>query len=570
MTATAVRALAWLQWRLAVNALRGGRRRDTLERASRWLDVLTPVVTTVLGIPLVLLLVVLGAMAGFALAQGRSGSGTVEAVVSAVLLFPLALVTLRPIFRAGRGYLERSDLVRLLPIPRSLLFNLEFVRAAADPAVLLFVPALLAVPCGALAAGAGWLAVAALAAGIAFLLVLVGLAGFVVVAAQLLLRDRRRAEVAALILALGVMALNFLPQIVARERPPRRSAPAAPSAGPARGASGQRADQVRLPAALRVLPSSVYAAALGQAASRQVLAAAGSIGALAVVGASCYALAAPLQRRLLETPARSSRRIGAARMETWTLPFVSRATAAVATVQARTTVRTVRGRWGLIASPLFGTFFVFAFSRPSGRHSLDVFGSPLVVTIVVVFLALQSLAAVSANQFACDGRGLPLLFLQPLSARTLVRGKALGIGVLQVVCMLLAMLPVLVLLRPAQPSLWLAVFLGGLAAMVALAPVTAALSALLPKRVDLARWGRSSNPHATAGLVNFLASALAAGPPVGAVLLASGVLHRPWLAPLLMVGWLMVAGVVARLMLPVAERILAKRRENLALIVFGD
>jgi hypothetical protein len=258
------------------------------------------------------------------------------------------------------------------------------------------------------------------------------------------------------------------------------------------------------------------------------------------------------------------------RQGTWALPFVSRATAAVAAVQVRTILRTVRGRWGLIAPPLFGVFFAFAFSRPSGRHSPDLFGSPLVMTIFVVFIALQSLAALSANQFASDGRGLPMLFLQPLAARSLVRGKALGIGVLQVVCMVLGLLPVAVLVRPAHPSVWLAVFLGGLAAMVVLAPVAAALSAAFPKRVDLSHWGRSSNPHATAGLVSFLASALAAGPPVGSVLLSSGVLHRPWVAPVLMLGWLAIAGAVAWLMLPVAERILLNRRENLALVVLGD
>ena len=569
MTATAVRALAWLQWRLAVNGLRGGRRRDTLERASRWLDVLTPVAMAVLGIPLVLLLIVLGAVGGFALARGASGSGTVEAVVSLVLLLPLALVTVRPIFRAGRGYLERSDLVRLLPIPRSLLFNLEFVRAAADPAVLVFAPAMVAVPCGALAGGAGSLAAAALLAGIAFLVVLVALGGLVVVAAQLLLRDRRRAEAAALVLAVGVMALNFLPQIVARERPARRT-PAAPSAGPPRGAPGQGPDRVVLPAALRVLPSSVYATALGRAASGEWLASAGGLGVLVLVAAGCYGVAGPLQRRLLETPARSSARARAVRQATWTLPFVSQTTAAVAAVQVRTILRTVRGRWGLIAPPLFGVFFAFAFSRASGRHSPDFFGSPLVVTIFVVFIALQSLAALSANQFASDGRGLPMLFLQPLAVRTLVRGKALGIGILQVGCMVLGLLPVVVLERPAQPSVSLAVFLGGLAAMMVLAPVAAALSAVFPKRVDLSRWGRSSNPHATSGLVSFLASGLGAGPPAGAVLLASGVLHRPWLAPLMMVGWLAIAGAVAWLMLPVAERILVKRRENLALVVLGD
>jgi hypothetical protein len=245
-------------------------------------------------------------------------------------------------------------------------------------------------------------------------------------------------------------------------------------------------------------------------------------------------------------------------------------TAAVATVQVRTTLRTVRGRTGLIMAPLLAAFFVISFSRPAGRHSLDLLGSPLAITVVVVLVSLQSLTALSSNQFASDGRGLPLLFLQPLAVRTLVRGKALGIGALQLACMLLAMLPVAVLGPPANLSFWLAAIPGGLAALALLAPVSAASSALFPKQVDLSRWGRASNPHATAAVVNFLASGLAVAPLVVAEVVVSGLLHRPWLAPLLMAGWLLVAGVAAVLVLPLVERIVGGRRENLALTVLAE
>jgi hypothetical protein len=566
MTATAVRALAWVQWRLLVNALRG-RRRDTLERASRWLEVITPAVLVVLGIPVLLMLTILGGVGGFALARWPDSRGTVEMVVSVVLLFPLILVTLRPFLFGGRGYLERSDLVRLLPIRRSLLFNLEFVRAVADPAVLLFVAPLLAVACGALLAGTGRLALAALAAGIAFLLALVAVAGSVLVAAQLLLRDRRRAEAVALIVGVGVLAVNLATWFVEEPRRPPQTTPVGEAM---RGAPEPRPDEHKVPVVLRVLPPFVYAQALGHAASGRTLASVGSIGTLAFVAVGCYGLAAPLRRRLLETPAQSIRRTRTTRTESWALPFVSRATAAVANVQLRTTLRTVRGRTGLIMAPLLAVFFVVGFSRLSGRHSLGLLGSPLAMTVVVVLVSLQSLAALSSNQFASDGRGLPLLFLQPLSARTLVRGKFLGIGVLQLACMLLAMLPVAVLGHPANPSLWLAAVLGGVAALAILAPVSAALSALFPKQVDLSRWGRASNPHATASLVNFMATGLAVAPLVVAEILASGLLHRPWLAPLLMAGWLLIAGAAAVLLFPLVERIVAGRRENLTLAVLAE
>ncbi|HVN31858.1 MAG TPA: hypothetical protein VMT45_07715 [Thermoanaerobaculaceae bacterium] len=566
MTATAVRALAWVQWRLLVNGLRG-RRRDTLERASRWLEVITPAVLAVLGIPVLLLLTILGGVGGFALARWPDGRGTVETIASVVLLFPLALVILRPFLFGGRGYLERSDLVRLLPIRRSLLFNLEFVRAVADPAVLAFVAPLLAVPCGALLAGMGWLALAAFAAGIAFLLALVAIAGSVLVAAQLLLRDRRRAEAVALIVGVGVLAVNLAFQFVGERRPPPQATPAG---GSVRGAPEPGPDRRNIPVVLRVLPPFVYAHALGSAASGRALASVGSIGALVFVAVGCYGLAAPLRRHLLETPARSIRKSRAREAENWALPFVSRPTAAVATVQLRTILRTVRGRTGLIMAPLLGVFFVLGFSQSSGRHSPELLGTPLAMMVVVILVSLQSLAALSSNQFASDGRGLPLLLLQPLSARTLVRGKILGIGVLQLACMLLAMVPVAVLGPPAHPSFWVTATLGGLAALALLAPVSAVLSALFPKQVDLSRWGRASNPHATASLVTFLATGLAVVPLVLAEVVASGLWHRPWLAPLLMAGWFVCAGVTALLVLPLVERVLVSRRENLTLAVLAD
>jgi len=574
MSASATRALAWLQWRLLVNGLRGGRRRDTLEKASRWLDVAAPVVFAVLVIPLALLLLVFALVAGWVLVRTPQDASAVVIAASIVFLVPLAVLVIRPLAAARSGALERSELIRLLPVPRALLFNLEFVRAAADPIVMAFVPALFAVPVGALAAGAGMLALLVLGAGMAFALFLFALGGFIAIAAQLFLRDRRRAEAVALVFMFALMLASLAPQLIVRDRARERAARTPVAAAPAprtpAPSSAKPVREVTLPAPLRLLPSFAYGAALEQAASGRPVAAAGYCAGLALLAVVCYGLALPLQRRLLETPARSGPGARAARVRGWSLPFIPAPVVAVAAVQARTILRTVRGRWAMIGPPLVALLFALVFSRQGGRGPAAVFGSSLFVWVFAIFFALESLAVVSANQFAADGFGFALLALQPLPARTLVRGKALGIGALKAASMTLTLLPPALVLRPFQGALVLVVVLGGVASIALSGPIEAALSALFPKRVDLSRWSRAANPHALAGLGSFFANGLMALPAAGAFLFAAGVLHRPWLAPPLVAGWLLVAAVLAHAAYPVAERIFSARRENLALVVFTD
>jgi hypothetical protein len=250
--------------------------------------------------------------------------------------------------------------------------------------------------------------------------------------------------------------------------------------------------------------------------------------------------------------------------------LIPKPVAAVALVEVRTFLRTVRGRWAMIGPPLVALLFSLVFSRPSPRGPLPLFGSSLFVCVFTIFIAIETLAVVSVNQFAADGFGFTLLALQPLSARTLVRGKALAIGALKAVSMTLTLLAPALVLRPFQPTLVLVVGLGGIAAILFSGPIEAALSALFPKRVDLSRWSRDANPHALAGLFSLLANALTVLPAAGAFVVASAVLHRPWLAPLFVGGWMLAAAGIAYAGFPIAERIFRARRENITLVVLTD
>jgi len=117
-----------------------------------------------------------------------------------------------------------------------------------------------------------------------------------------------------------------------------------------------------------------------------------------------------------------------------------------------------------------------------------------------------------------------------------------------------------------SPALWVAVPLGILAAYLLVAPAAAALSAIFPRPVDLNSIGRGSNAHGAAALIGLLTTIAAAAPSLLLGLFGSRVLDRPRLVPLLMLAWCGICAVLARLLFVPARALLARRRENLALI----
>jgi hypothetical protein len=568
-----LRAFAWLHWRLAVNGLRGGRRRDALERVSRITQVAAPALLAAAVIPAGLAFAVLATWGGWALVSTSAGAQIVPLVAGLLLLAPLAWFAIRPLVRAGQEGPERGELLRLLPIPTRALRHLELLRAGTDPLFLVVAPGIVLLPAGSLLGGRPGVAVAALAAGLAFIALLLAVASLVGVASQLLLRDRRRAELATLLFFLLLSISGLLPQLFAPHRhrlPDERRPPAAATGDRNAQRAPANAAPESLPVAIRVLPSGLYAAALEGAAAGSGVRASADVAILAALAVLAYAAGAPLHRRLLDTPeaATGTRTPRAARMASFRLAGVSPAVAAVALLQVRVVTRTTRGRMLLISSTFASALFGFVFTRdPASTPAL--LAQPYTLAGMAVLIALSNLSAVSWNQFATDASGLPLEFLAPIEDRQLVAGKAIGGTILLCVTLAPALVVLALVCRPAPVALWPAAFLGGLAAFAALAPVAAMISAILPRTADLSRLGSASQPHSGATILALLSQGLALVPTAGIIALAWLVLGNPWLAPLLTALWAGVALLVCRLLVPVAGRVLAARRENLALVAAG-
>ncbi len=238
-----------------VNGLRGGRRRDAIERFSRIGEVALPAAMVLLMTPVVGGMAGVGAVAGWHIATNADHARLATAVASMLLLAPMAWLLMRPLLLAGQGGVERGELLRLLPVPTSFLRHLELLKVATDPILLIFAPALLCLPLGAFAAGRPFLGLAALGAALSFIAVLLGLGALVALATQLLLRNRRRGELAMLLFFLLLSVVGILPQLFDdTDRRPRAGAtgpgavgagPRAPSPSRARCASSPRASTPR-------------------------------------------------------------------------------------------------------------------------------------------------------------------------------------------------------------------------------------------------------------------------------------------------------------------------------------
>ena len=157
----------------------------------------------VLLIPSALLLLILGLTAGFGLATG-DWLVTME-VIRYFLLLALALTLIGPMVILPTR--DSGSVVRLLllPIPRFGLYLGQMGGAIADPWIVLVVPVVVGVAVG-LAIGLKFVAaVVALVAGLAFLLLVMGLTSLASSVVHLLLRDRRRGD----LVMLAIVVLSF-------------------------------------------------------------------------------------------------------------------------------------------------------------------------------------------------------------------------------------------------------------------------------------------------------------------------------------------------------------------------
>ncbi len=553
-----LRAFLWLRWRLFVNALKGSRRRDALERASRLAAVVVPAFLVLGVLALAVTLAILGLACGWAVATERVGARGPLLALRLVLLIALGFLVVVP---PGGASAAGATRLLLLPIRRAHLHAVEALSALADPRIAIVAPALFAFAAGLALGGSPRSAALALAAALGSTVFLVAFGTLAASLTAWLMKSRKRGELLALLGVLLVTFVSVLPVFFGEDV--ERSL---------RGAEDPLAGlDAALPAWTRALPSELHGRALLAGLEGDTLA--GWIRGL-LLGAEAalvWALSSAAHALLLGSSggARARRKKDAVRASALRLPGLSETASAVALVQARNVLRSVRGKLVvLMPGPLMAIIGMISRSAPEEMPGGVLFGSEGYALFGAgCIFSLYTLLSFSANSLAADRAGLTLQFLLPLDEVDLVRGKTVGNAVLLAGCVLNCLVcALLVVPVKGSPFAWLAVLLATFATYLLLAPIAALLSALFPVASDLSKTGPGGNPH---GLAFFLGTllVLAFATPPGVVLVFGR--ERPGLALSLVALWTLFSAVVSIPLLGVAARAIAPRRENLALVAQG-
>jgi len=569
------RSFVWLRWRMLANGL-GRRRRGRWQRLGAWADLVGKVVLWGMAGSGALGLAAGALFVPWALQPERSAeaqSAALLALRGGLALFTVTLLVI-PAFQGFSGGSFARTRLLLLPVRGRVLHALETAAHLADPWLLMVVPALLAVGLATLiVAGAGGLVV--LAASLVFVVLLAVVSSIAGFGMELLLRNRRRAETAAVVLMVVWITVVMVPSLLDSRREAEREAGSGTetAAGEA-GAEDERALAVlsTFPAVLQVVPSEAYARAVFLAVRGRPAAALGPLAVLAVLAVALHVLSHAVWRRLQAEPASAGGRRGAVELpRPPRVPGLSPAAAAVAWGHVRGLLRTLAGRLGLFLIPVVTLFLTFMLRArlPGGlgggeglRAAIPGMGAILVAGATV--FALLSVQNFAVNQFAIDGAGFSLARLAPLPRRDLVLGKAVADGVLAGGYALLGT-GVVVPIEPGALLFWPAALLAGASAYLLLAPLYAWLSMLLPKAVDLGRMGKASQPNQVAGLLGVLAIPFAFLPAIalgGTVFAATRSAAAVTLALAL---WTVATAVASRLLLRVAADALAAREESIYL-----
>jgi hypothetical protein len=563
-----LRAFAWMRWRVLMNSLDRTGGRDALERLSLAVEQIGPFIAFGLLVPSAVILAILAGFAGYWLPTNDRvlTFDALRMLLLAACGFSIAGPLLMP-------SMERTSGVRLLllPIPRRTLYAAQATTALTDPWILLAIPILLALPLGLAAAGAVASAALAMAAGVALLLLLVGLSALATFVLHLIVRDRRRGELFALLIVI-LPVLLFLPSMMSanRTRAERVAERAAAAERRARGEVTMReyAWQVG-ERAYRLLPSELFATAAHRSARGERRGPVAAIAGLAFLGVVLHGLGLMTFRRLLDSPAGGGRRQAASASDgrSLRLPGLSRAAAAVAHAHLRLALRTPRGRSIVLSPVLVCAVFAFLMSRSGGfPTNLPYVGRGIGLAAFAAGVCFLSTLPLAMNQFAVDRAGLTLALLAPIAPRELLIGKAVGnvliTGGPTLGCILIAYAT----FRDGSLSLWMTL-LPALAATYALAaPGAAALSAMFPRQVDLNSIGRGSNAHGVAGFLGLLLFLAAGLPTIVVAIVPLALFERPWLTPILMSGWCVVALLISRALFTGVAAIFVKRQENLAMV----
>jgi hypothetical protein len=563
-----LRAFAWMRWRVLMNSLERTGARDTIERFSLAIEQIAPIIAFVMFVPSAIALAVLGGYAGYWLPT--TGRVATFDALRGLLLAATGFSIVGPLLMPS---MERASAVRLLllPISRRTMYVAQAAGSLSDPWIVLGIPLFLSVPVGLAVAGAVGAAGIALAAGLLLLLVLIGLNGLSTFLLHLVVRDRRRGELVALLLVLVPM-LGLLPSLMhsPQTREERRAERAASAE---RRAHGEETPTERtwstVQRASGLLPSELFARAARTSAQRNPRSAVLPVLALAASSVLVHGLGLLVFGRLLDSPSSGTRRqarsaAGPLRMR---IPGLSRGSAAVAHAHVRLAMRTPRGQSIMISSLLVFMMFSLMMSRRGGEFDMGfmTLAGGLGLATFGSAICMLSIMPFAVNQFAIDRAGLTLAMLSPLASRELLIGKAVGnaiiFGLPTTGCVLVSYL----MFRDGSLALWLSLPLAVLATYALASPGAAALSAIFPRAVNLNSIGRGSNAHGAAGLLGVLLFAAAAAPAVLLTAVTILVLRRPTLTPFLMLAWCGLALLLNQAFLRLTERLVERRKENLVL-----
>jgi hypothetical protein len=543
---------------MLVNSLEKTGSRDALERFSLAIEKLGPILAAILLIPSALALFVLGLAGGYRLAS--EDQSVVFTFARYLLMVVPVLAVVGPLFLPAA---DRTNPIRLLllPIPRSTLYVAQSAAALGDPWNLLLLCLLAGIPAGLAARGALLPALVSLIAAVLLLAVVLALSALATSIVHLVVRDRRRGELAALVFIIVIPVVSMLPALI--------------------GDDGRRGDRARAPLipapvaeagrqAFAAYPTELFVRGTRGAAGGDARAAIIALGGLSALVLLLHGAGVVAFRRVLDSPGSTGgRRAGPMRPAwSWRLPGLSPGASAVALAQLRLALRTPRGR-SIFLSPL-AMFLIFAVMMYRGGGGMDFgpykFASGLGLATFTAFICMLSILPIAMNQFAVDRAGLTMTLLSPLEDGELLAGKAAGNALVIAPPALASMVAALLLFPGGSPYSWMALPLGLLASYLLVAPIAAIASATFPRSVDMNSIGRGSNAHGAAGFIGLIAFAIAGVIPLALALVATRVLDRPYLAPVLLAGWCLAAGVIAKLLFIPARRIFATRRENLAMI----
>ncbi len=552
-------ALVWLRWRLLLNSLRPGSR-DTVERTSRVLDVLIPILLLLLFAPILLGTAALSVIGGWEMHEPGAARSTVLVLVRSLLGAILLLSLLMPALRARRLGASVSRLL-LSPVSRTALHMGETAAGLTDPWLQLAIPILLMLPLGVAASGAWWAATQSLVAGLATVVTLMFASAAASHAVMLVFRKRSRGEWAVLI----AFAILLLGELVFVWMLPT--------------GDGQMEGPVRIhadsgwsesfPVWSWAIPTEAYAMVLAR--SSRGASSWFPIGVTLVWAIVAWRLSRALFVRLSYSPAEAGGAHSSVHrwLPAWPARWVGEGVAAVMQTHLRLYLRTLRGKLAVFGAPLPGVILGAVLHRQSSGMAHPSKSIAPMMLFSIVMLCMLYLQQVISNQFAAEAGGFTRQRLSPLSLRELLCGRFAAALTLYAATAVASLLTFWLVFPNAPATVVLTALFAGCAAFALVLPLAALLSATFPRAVDLSRLGSAGNPNSVATMIVTLAIPTAFVPVVSVIALvwwwSQAAVLTAMAAALICAAAIALGLVLLRLIEPAV----ATRLENLSLAAQG-